>query len=225
MQSLKDKSDDGELSEYYTILIEAYYDKEGINQATLFNDVFAYKISPALLMQDVETVLEVSTITNKQADNIFGNLINGGTVVGYKMIAAFDKAMLESTGGLKAKKVNFYVYDWITKEKLKFYIKNKDGNLVEVNKHSVDVTDDSGNYFEADVYIDYGTPYGVNDTLMRRGNYFFVGYEIEAVDLNSEDQSTYYYPMSDYSASPSDYGLYKAVYVVFSFFYFYRIFF
>ena len=213
MQALIDKSDSGELSEYYTILIEAYYDKEGINKATLFNDVLAYKISPALLMQDVETVLEVSPISNKQAGEIFGNLVNGGTVVGYKMIAAFDKAMLESTGGLKAKKVNFYVYDWLTKEKLNFYIKNKDGNLVEVNKHSVNVTDDSGNYFETEVYMDYGTPYGTKDTLMRRGNYFFVGYEIEAIDLNSATQDTYYYPMSDDPTSPSDYGLYEDVYV------------
>lgn len=209
MQSLKDKSDNGELSEYYTILIEAYYDTEGINEATLFNDVIAYKISPALLMQDVETLLGITPISNKQSGGMFSNLINSGTIVGYKLTAAFDKILLESRG-LIAKKVNFYVYDYANKSKLNFYIKNEDGNLEEVNKYSIDITDKNGTYFSGDIYMDYGTSYETTDTLMRRGNYFFVGYEIEAVD---DEEQTWLYPMADNPNSPSDYGIYDSLHV------------
>ena len=209
IDALKDKSDDGELSEYYTVLIEAYFDNKGVNDAKLFNNVIAYKISPALLMEDVETILEIKEITNTQAGGIFDKLVNGGTVVGYKVTAAFDKTLLESSG-LVAKKVNYYVYNSMNGEQLNFYIKNKDGKLVEVNKVALDVNEDTGNYFDLELFMDYGSSYEEIDKLMKRGNYFFVGYEIEAVD---KDNKTWLYPMADDPSWPSDYGMYEQLYV------------
>ena len=204
MQSLKDKSSKGELSEYYTISIEAYYDTDGTNKAKLYKEVFPYKISPVLLMEDVETVLEIKSIDNATSGNLFGNLINGGTKVGYKLIASFSVAELSSRN-LFAKKINFYVYDLTTKNKLNFYYKSeKDGRLVIGNKFTLDV-DESG-YFETEIFMDYGLDYGASDIMMRRGNKFYLGYEITGVD---DENQAWTYPMASNPDDPSDFGVWK----------------
>ena len=209
MQALKDKSTTGELSEYYTILIEAYYDTEGTNKAKLYKEVLAYKISPVLLMEDIETALEIKPITNVQSGNLFENLINGGTIVGYKVTAAFDVNLLNSRN-LFADEVNFYVYDSVTKQKYNFYIKNKDGKLVSVNKHSMKVSSESSGYFETEIFMDYGNDFGVSSLMMRRGKSFHIGYEISG---NDGEKGAWIYPMAANPNDPSDYGVWQVKFV------------
>ena len=209
MQALKDYNKDGELTEYYTVMVEAYYDLDGKSEVKLLNNILAYKISPVLLTQDLETVLDIAPITNKKAGNIFGNLVNGGTYVGYKISVAFDRAQLMSSTGLTPKKINYYVYDG-NKNKLNFYILNKNGELelTKNKKSSIDIVDE-GSFFETEIYMDYGTSYEVVDEVMRRGNYFYIGYEIETVDANNK---VYLYPTAKDNSSPSEYGEYKYSY-------------
>lgn len=202
LQALKDLNEEGKLSEYYTITIEAY--TSGNNDVKLTNNILTYKVSPMLLMDNIaEPVLEVNGVNNKNAGVLFENLTNLGTLVGYKVSAAFDRAQL-LVNNIKPQKINFYVYD-INHEKLKFYIKNEDGELELVNKFSANLGD--SNYYETYVYMDYGTPYEIVDTVMRRGNVFYIGYEIEV----SIDGETSLYPNATDDKSPSDYGLYEEV--------------
>ena len=54
IDALKALNEDGKLSEYYTIKMFAYYDNEGTKQINLNNNVIVYKISPVLLMEEIE---------------------------------------------------------------------------------------------------------------------------------------------------------------------------
>lgn len=204
IDALKNFSDNGKLSEYYTVLIKAYYDVDGNNEVQLSNNVVAYKISPILLMDNIEDpVLEIEYITNKASGNLFNNLTNDGTHVGYRILAAFDRMGLIANN-LDPQRINFYVYNG-NKEKVKFYVKDDSGKLILVDK----ITGDLGesNYYETDIYMDYGTEYGINDNVMSRGNEFYIGYEIETI---SED-TVLLYPIAKDKDFPSDYGLYEKV--------------
>lgn len=205
IDALKNFSNEGKLSEYYTILINAYYDMDGKNEVKLSNNIIAYKISPILLMDNIEEpVLKIENITNSAAGNLFSNLTNGGTHVGYRLFAAFDREGLLANK-LNPQKINFYVYNG-KKEKLKFYIKDENGKLVLVDK----ITGNLGesNYYETDIYMDYGTEYEINDDIMSRGNEFYIGYEIEVV---SDEDNTLLYPVAKDKDFPSDYGLYEKI--------------
>ena len=204
LDALKNYSEDGKLSEYYTISINAYYDVDGNNVVNLSNSVIAYKISPILLMDNIEDpVLEIEYITNKASGKLFNNLTNDGTHVGYRILAAFDRVGLIANN-LDPQRINFYVYNG-NKEKIKFYVKDENGDLILVDK----ITGDLGesNFYETDIYMDYGTEYGITDNIMSRGNQFYIGYEIETV---SEDE-VLLYPIARDEDSPSDYGLYEKV--------------
>ena len=204
IDALKNFSKDGKLSEYYTVLINAYYDVAGKNEVQLSNNILAYKISPVLLMDNIEEpVLKIEYITNSASGKIFDNLTNGGTHVGYSIFAAFDRAGLLANQ-LDPQRINFYVYNG-KKEKLKFYVKDEDGKLVLVDK----ITGDLGesNYYETDIYMDYGTEYEINDDIMSRGNEFYIGYEIETVS----DDGILLYPATNDKDYPSDYGLYEKI--------------
>ena len=155
-------------------------------------------------MEDVETVLEVEPINNSKSGYLFKNLVDNGTVVGYRLIASFSISELNSRN-LFAKKINFYVYDLTTKNKLNFYYKSeKDGRLVIGNKFTLDV-DESG-YFETEIFMDYGLDYGASDIMMRRGNKFYLGYEITGVD---DENQAWTYPMASNPDDPSDFGVWK----------------
>lgn len=218
MQGLMDKNKNGELCDYYTILVEAYYDLDRNNKVLLSNNILAYKVNPQLLGEDVETVLEISEITNSKAGNIQSNLVNGGTVIGYSLSGSFDRNGL-AVIGLTPKKLHFYVYNTYTKERFNFYTMNEDGELVltENKKYTVNLTGDTGYFEDINIYMDYGTPYEVVDEIMRRGNYFTIGYEIESVDsegntwLNTTPSTAN--GTNGYVSSPTGYGVYKSKYV------------
>ena len=198
LDALKNLGTDGKLSEYYTLTINAYYDTNGNNEVKLNNNIIAYKISPILLMDNIEDpILEVEYITNKASGNMFSNLTNEGTHVGYRLSAAFDRAGL-LLNKLEPTKINFYVYNAATREKVKFYVKDENGTLTLVDKFTGDLGE--SNFYETNIYMDYGTIYENVDDVMRRGNSFYVGYEIETV----ADGETLLYPVSKDEKSPSD---------------------
>lgn len=203
MEALKALGTDEKLSEYYTITINAYYDTAGKNMVKLNNNILSYKISPILLMDNiVDPTLEVTSyITHSSSGKIFSNLTNDGTVVGYTLLAGFDRAGL-LLNKLEPKKINFYVYNAVTREKVKFYVKDENGKLTLVDRLS-DNLGESG-FYETTIYMGYGTAYENVDDVMVRGNSFYIGYEIET-DSNGE---TLLYPVSKDDNSPSDYGYY-----------------
>lgn len=204
IDNLKEMNEDKKLSEYYTLTIDAYYDVEGNKTVQLSNNILSYKISPILLMDNIEDpVIEIEPITNKASGNLFGNLTNDGTHVGYRVSAAFDRAGL-LINQIEAQKINFYVYG-ANKKKLQFYVKDKDGKLKLVDKFTGDLGD--SNFYQTDIYMDYGSEYDALDTIMRRGNAFYIGYEIEAVS----EGNTLLYPTSKDETMPSDYGLYEEI--------------
>lgn len=201
LDALKARSEDGELNEYYTIQIEAYYDDE--NKIELVNDIFTYRVA-AGLFSSAETILELSPITNVRANNYFDRLTNDGTIVGYSVYAYYDRQEM-IRGDMEPIEINYYVYN-SNKKKINFYIKNEDGELEEVEKYTsnvkgLDTTEDT-----IEIYMGYGTSYETSDEVLRRGNNFYIGYEIVTKTAKGE---TSLYPLSNNGKSPSGYGMYE----------------
>lgn len=203
MEALKKLSDNGKLKEYYTILISAYYDEDSINEVRLTNNITAYKISPILLMENIEDPKVFLEYITKKASGLDSNLTNDGTIVGYKVTAAFDRAGLISNN-LIPENINMYVYDG-NKNRVKFYIMNDNGKLQLVDM--IKSTLGENNFFETKIYMDYGSEYGITDTVMSRGNTYYIGYDI-TVNGSGEELL---YPTNRETDRPNDYGVYEKV--------------
>lgn len=205
MDDLKKISGKDKLNEYYTLTIDAYTETD--YKINLIDNVYSYRVSSILLMGEIEEpVIKIEPITNKGAGSIFSNLTNGATTVGYTISAAFDRNQL-IINNILPQRINFYVYNNNSekKEKIKFYIMNEAGELELVDKFSADL--DENGFYDAKIYMDYGTPYETVDEIMRRGNSFYIGYEIETL----ADGQTLLYPVSNDKNSPSSYGVYKFI--------------
>ena len=68
-----------------------YYDTGMENAARIDNNVTTYKISPVLLMENVDNPLIHIDEIPKRLSNIETNLLNDSTAVGYKISATFDR--------------------------------------------------------------------------------------------------------------------------------------
>ena len=204
MEALKNFNVDGKLSEYYTIQILAYTDND--YEIKLVNNVYSYRISSILLAEGIsEPVLEITNITNKASGNLFENLINGGTYVGYRLMAAFDRSQL-LVNNIIPQRIHFYVYsDGEEKKQVSFYTKDENGELKLVDK-IVGILGEN-NYYETEIYMDYGTSYETVDEIMSRGNSYYLGYEVEAL----ADDKLLMYPVVTDPDAPSDYGVYELV--------------
>lgn len=200
LSDLVARSKDGELNEYYTVTIEAYYgvDKE----LDLINNVYTYRVASGLF-SSAETDLDISLITNVRADNMFSYLSNDGTVVGYNIYAYYDRHEM-IYGDMNPVAINYYVYSSMGK-KISFYILNDSGELELVDKYTSNVRDVDSTEDSIDIYMDYGSSYENVDEVMRRGNSFYVGYEIVTESSNG-DKSLY--PLSNNGKSPTGYGMY-----------------
>lgn len=189
--------EEGKLSQFYTIAMYAYYDEDGMNKVKLSNNVIPYEINRFLLLDNIEgPKLEVEELKHESNKTLFSNLINEGTVIGYKLSAAFDRAGM-LLNNMTPSKIHYYVYNEAGK-KVNFYI-YKDGNLQEVSTYSDELGDN--NYHEARIYIGYGSDYYSLDEVMSRGNKYYVGYEVEV----AIDDGTDIYPQ----VGPSRYDNYK----------------
>ena len=193
----------GELNQYYVLTMEAYMSNG--YKINLSNSVFLYKVSPTLFLSDVfDPTLELVSIEN---NNMFSNLTDSGTVVGYTAHALFDRNTLVNVNNITPLKMNFYVYDALTKTRVKFYVK-QDKEFVLVDSISRDLGDD--NYVDQDIYMYYGTSYETVDDIMRRGNNYYVGYDIDCIAGNEE--FTYPEYIEDEEVDLKDvvpYGVYK----------------
>lgn len=179
---LKSLSSDGKLNEYYTITIEAYYDTNENNVVRLTNDVIAYQISPALLVDDLEEAkIWVKEITN--ANKVFNKLNNTGTVIGYTITTKYDRDGIIANN-FEIGNSNLYVYN-SRNEKVKFYVMNEDNELVLVDKYVINVKDTPS--YDVKIYMGYGTEYENDDKTMSRGNEYYIGYDIEAVSDDGTD--------------------------------------
>lgn len=203
IEQLKSFNENGKLSEYYTIVFTAYYDINETNEVRISNNVTSYRISPVLLMENVEDPqIHIESISKGQS-GIVSDLNNDGTVVGYKVTAAFDRTGLIENH-LEPKNIYFYVYS-ANGERVNFYHKDDNDKLVLDNKISASLGTE--NYYETKIYMDYGSEYNVNDDKMARGNKYYIGYEI---DLSS-DKGMEKYPSNTNGSIKNNYGLYKDV--------------
>lgn len=204
IDALKALNKDGRLSPTYTIMIRAYYDTDEINEVKIENNVMVYTILESLLLENVlEPDIIIKPITNEVSGYIFENLKDKGTIVGYSVNAVYDRKGLVANN-LTPQNINIYVYD-SNHNRVKFYIKDDNGNLVLVDKITESISSlEIGNYIN-EIYMDYGSEYGIVDEVMRRGNSYYIGYEIE-VETGS---GNVLYPSNKSDDSPSDYGVYE----------------
>lgn len=191
--------EEGKLSQFYTIAMYAYYDDDGMNKVKLTNNVIPYEINRFLLLDNIEgPKLEVEEIKHDPEKPIFSNLINPGTVIGYKLSAAFDRAgmLLNKMNPLK---IHYYVYDE-TGHKVQFYV--LEDNKPKLVSSSVFELGEN-NYHESKIYIGYGTDYYNVDETMVRGKKYFIGYEVEV----AVDEGTDMYPQ----VGPGKFENYKLI--------------
>ena len=205
IEELKKRSTDGKLNKYYTIKIEAYYDVDTVNAVKISNNIKPYQILESLTW---EKLLEPQIIPDpfnrdyREAGKTFNKLTNGGTTVGYKLNAVYDRVGMIANGSTP-KEITIYVYD-SNKKPVKFYVEDDKGGLKLVDKYTDSVEDlNVGNYLNY-IYMDYGLPYGDNDDIMRRGNSYYIGYEL----LLENEKGNERYPSNASNNSLRDYGLF-----------------
>ena len=198
IDGLKAKND-GKLSEYYTLAIYGYYDEDEVNMVELTNNITSYKISPILLMENIDEPIIIADPITKRVSGMENNLINPGTVVGYMVTARFDSAGLISNG-MNPTGINLYVYN-DKSEKVKFYIKDGD-SLSLVDEILNDNIETGSDFYQKEIFIDYGSDYGVNDDIMRRGNNYYIGYTLNI----DSDGNGLVYPDNNNSNVNADFG-------------------
>ena len=200
---LSDLKTEGKLSEYYTLAIYAYYDDNESSEIRIDNNVIAYRVSPVLLLENVNPPdLTVTEIT-KKASGLESNLLDDGTIVGYNVLAGFDRVGLISNG-MEPKEINIYVYNDYG-ERVKFYIMDSSHNLKLVDKINA-ILDESG-YYDNKIYMGSSTEYGITDTIMSRGNKYHIGYEL----ILDDSGIRLLYPTNLNDELPFDYGVYETV--------------
>lgn len=200
---LKAKNDD-KLSEYYTIALFAYYDVGGTNEVILTNNVTSYKISPLLLIENVEEPEIYAAPRSKNVTGINNNLINTGTTVGYMVTSRWDSSGL-SSNDLVPTAINLYVYN-DKGEKVSFYVKNGD-NLVLVNGIENESIDSSTSFYEKEIFMGDGTDYNTQDTIMSRGNNYYIGYQL----VMNSTSGTLLYPSNTDQNIPVSFGKFTEI--------------
>jgi len=179
LDALKALNSEGKLLEYYTVAINAYYDDGGTKTIKLTNNIISYEINKFLLLDNIDTPkMEVTEIFHRNEQSRFSYLSNLGTVIGYKMSAAFDRAGLLQNQ-MVPQRIHFYVYNE-KKQKVNFLVENNNGELELVNSYIAEL--EESNFFEKKIYINYGTDYYNTDASMSRGNRYYIGYEIEVLN-------------------------------------------
>ena len=212
-ESLIELSGGDGLSEYYTLVIQAYTATNNEINFVNGSNIYSYYVPSYLRMEFTKPELEVNDVSNNAANKMFKNLANGGTIVGYDIEAGFSRAELEAAG-YDPKEINIYVYSDLPdpenpnkKKQLKFYIKNDEGKLELVDKITAPLGDES--HYATRIYMDYGTTYEMNDDIMTRGNDFYIGYNIKCYDTINGGND--YLPNDEESikTSPVGYGIYR----------------
>lgn len=176
----------GKLSRYYTIEVTDAFDADETNEFTIMDNMFVFETPSVLLLEDeVEMpTIVVEEITNEQLksneyDKKYSVSLGDNIVVGYHVIASFDKAKIESyfQGNNPVTKLNFYAYD---------------SRKVEIKKIVIDLIENENTY-EAYFFLDNGTEFDIIDEDMRRGNTYTFAYDI-SIDSNNDGQDDTTFP-------------------------------
>ena len=203
--TLASYNENGKLSEAYTLSIEAYYDVNegravGISSATVNH---SYIINPDLYTEIEEPELVIKEIYKSRTDNFSNLLTNGETVVGYNLQAKYDRE-----GFLQVNRtvndINIYVYNEAG-NKVQFYV-IRDDELTLVDK----ITASLGNVgsYEDNIYLANGTEYGTEDTIMTRGNKYYIGFEITYTHANGVSGT---HPINTNRNVPASYGYFPDI--------------
>ncbi len=198
------KNENGKLSPYYTLAIYAYYDINEQYSILIDKNIKDYRINKELLADEIKDPTITLVPIKKEENDAFPNL-TVETTVGYKVTASFDKNGLISND-MNPVGINMYVYDAVTKEKVQFYQMDQAGNLTLTEKITADIND-VGSYTDY-IYMGYGTDYGTKDTIMSRGNSYYIGYEVVT---QGEDNIKGLYPSNVIEELPVSYGYYELV--------------
>ena len=200
--ALADKSTNHKIQQYYTVLIRAYYDEDGQNPIQLSNNIYSYRVSDILLKEDLGETSIVATPIKQGQSGLYSNLNNTETTIGYSITASFVRNKILAAH-LEPKKIKISVYD-SNNEAVKFYVMGSNG-LELTNTIYEDL--ESATYYITEIYMDYGKE--VSDNIMRRGNNYYIGFEIEVMSTDAEGRISYL-PVNE-SGIPRNYGSYTMV--------------
>lgn len=175
----------GKLSRYYTIEVTDAFDIEEANEFNIIDNMYVFETPPILLLEDEvkDPTIVVEELTNiqmksgnytKKYDSNLGDLV----VVGYRVIANFNKSEIESVIQKYNSVIglNFYVYDNNHRE-----ILNSKINLIDNEEYET--------YF----FLDYGTDYDILDEDLRRGNTYSFAYDID-IDTDGDGKVNEKFP-------------------------------
>lgn len=175
----------------YHLTINAYYDNGG-SKLVRFSpntNVIEYTIPDYIFEVYTDPDIDILPIKNNKT---YGDL-SDNTVIGYEVKALIDPNLTKEN--YTPSLVNFYVYD-MNGNQMSFYTDTSKDNLVNVTSLKIDEV--------AHIYLDNGNEYSSNDNIMRRGNNYYIGYEI-VVKTSSEDVL---YPANVLENIPREYGYY-----------------
>lgn len=199
---LENRNEDGLLSPYYTIVMDAYYDYEMTEKnAVVVNAKWnPYHINPEFRNVNPKLDLFATAIKKNSANaSYFDSSLSNGLVVGYELKPQIEESKFVENAW-EIQDINFHVYDENNAE-VSFYVLEDDKlNLHKgYSKHYSDEDFDKLN-----IYMGYGAS---DSGIMTRGNNYYVGYEI----IYKYEDKTYPYPSNDNSNVPVASGLYKSI--------------
>lgn len=193
-------STNGKIQEYYTVYIRAYYNENGTKPIEISNKSYPYRVDDALLRDDLGEMKITATPIKNGSNGPYSNLHNENTVVGYTVTASWETSKLLAAH-FEPKKFKIYVYDENNKQ-VSFYLDPKGEAIKEIYE-------DVENYHPYEIYMDYGKE--TTDTIMRRGNKYYIGFEIEAMSTKDDDGRISNLPFND-SGIPKNRGMFTTVY-------------
>ena len=199
---LESRNEDGLLSPYYTIIMDAYYDYEMTekNSVVINAKWNPYHINPEYRNVNPKLDLFATALKKNSANaSYFDSSLSNGLVVGYELTTQIEESKF-TDNAWEIQDVNFYVYD-DSRRKVSFYVL-EDGKLNLYDKYSKHYGDEDFNKLE--IYMGYGTS---GNGIMTRGNNYYVGYEI----IYKENDQTYPYPSNDNVNVPAGSGFYKSI--------------
>lgn len=189
----------GKLYKNYTIEVTDAFDETGTNEFTILNNMYVFKTPSILLLEDEVSNPEiiVKEITNNMTNSgdyagiSYDSKLDKDTIRGYKVTANFDSDKISSVLKLVDNPI----------KNVKFYVYNKDGNVITTK----DIAFNNDNTVDAYFFLDYGTDSSVEDNDLRRGNTYKFAFIIN-LDTDNDGKADSTFP----SSMPTS-GLFNAI--------------
>lgn len=189
----------GKLYKNYTIEVTDALDETGTNEFTILNNMYVFNTPSILLLEDEVSNPEiiVKEITNNMTNSgdyagiSYDSRLDKDTIRGYKVTANFDSDKISSVLKLVDNPI----------KNVKFYVYNKDGNVITTK----DIAFNNDNTVDAYFFLDYGTDSSVEDNDLRRGNTYKFAFIIN-LDTDNDGKADSTFP----SSMPTS-GLFNAI--------------